>query len=76
MNFLEFWYQAHGAAIGIVVQTNNRPALIQKLYAARKESHDPDLAGLSLVQSPTDASQLWILHKRLSANAEHNDQTS
>jgi hypothetical protein len=58
---LEFWYRALAADSGIILVTSDRDALRQRLYAARRASGDADLDGLSLVLSPTDDNQLWII---------------
>lgn len=62
-NWLEFWYSALGAEVGIVIETDDRDRCKMRLYAARAAANDPDLASLSIVQSPTDPSHLWIIHK-------------
>ena len=59
--FLDLWYAALAAELGICVATTNRDILRQKLYAARKAANDPDLDSLSLILSPTDDSQIWII---------------
>lgn len=67
ISHLELWYRALAARIGIIVVTSDRDALRQRLYAARRAAGDPDLDALSLVLSPTDDSQLWIIKR--SSNA-------
>lgn len=57
---LQLWYQALAAEKGVVVETNDREKLKQKLYAARKEAKDPALNALSIRTSPDDPNQLWI----------------
>jgi len=59
---LELLYAALAEEYGIRVRTNNLPVLRQKLYALRK-AH-ADLSCLSLVQSPFDENELWILKAR------------
>ena len=59
---LELLYAALAEEYGIRVTTNNLPVLRQKLYALRK-AHD-ELSCLSLVQSPFDANELWIIKAR------------
>lgn len=68
-DFLEPWYQALDAEFGIVLETNMRDVAKGKLYAARKEADDPELAGLSIVVSPTSPeSQLWIVKRKVDDN--------
>lgn len=57
---LSFWYAALAAERGIVLETNDRERLKQKLYVARKEAADPDLEKLSIRTSPDSPNQLWI----------------
>lgn len=64
-NFLEFWYAALGTNVGICIETDDPDRCKQRLYAARKASGDPDLDCLAIVQSPTDAGHLWIIHKEI-----------
>lgn len=59
----ELWFEALGSPFGIVVQCSDVERVRQKLYALRKELKDPDLDALSLVQSPTDPKQLWIVKR-------------
>jgi hypothetical protein len=60
---LEYWYRALAEPSGIILVTNDRDGLRQALYRARRSANDPDLDGLSLVLSPTDDNQLWIIKK-------------
>lgn len=60
---LELWYRALAEPIGVILVTNDRDVLRQALYRARRASGDADLDGLSLVLSPTDDNQLWIIKK-------------
>ena len=61
---LEYWYQALGASgPGICIYASDRQRMVQKLYAARAEAKDPDLDSLSIVPSPTDDSNIWIVKR-------------
>lgn len=60
---LEAWYRALRSTHGVCLRTNDRDALMQRLYAARRECLDPDLKPLSLVQSPTAPDELWIIKR-------------
>lgn len=63
-NFLEPWYAALRANIGVAVQTNDTTICKMKLYAARKDVGDPDLQGLSILVSPiSPATELWIVKR-------------
>lgn len=55
------WYEALRAEYGVIIQTDNPALTIQHLYAARRKSGDDALKGLSIVQSPTNPSELWIV---------------
>lgn len=59
---LEYWYQALNAERGVVIRTEDRDAFRQKLYRARAEAADVQLEQLSIVFSPTDTEELWIIH--------------
>lgn len=58
---IEHLYSALHSPLGIVIQTDNAERTRQKLYRARRELMNPELDKLSLVISPTDPSQLWIV---------------
>lgn len=59
---LNLWYEALGSQYGIALQCEGDPVKVrQKLYALRKQHNDPDLESLSIVQSPSVPSQLWIV---------------
>lgn len=60
---LEYWYIALNEPVGIVVMSDNRHLLMNKLYAARQQAQDPDLQALSICMSPTNDTELWIVHK-------------
>jgi hypothetical protein len=56
------WYEALGAQHGIALQCEGDPVKVRaKLYALRAAHNDPDLEVLSIVQSPSVPSQLWIV---------------
>lgn len=52
--YLDLLHQALEADIGILVATDNVPALQQKLYTARRRAADPKLNCLILTPCPTD----------------------
>lgn len=58
------WYAALGSEKGVVITTNNTALCIQRLYAARKKANDPDLDGISIVQSPTVPGELWLVKRK------------
>jgi hypothetical protein len=68
VEYLEILYDATRARIGLVVETDNAERLRQRLYAARKDS--PDLTNLSFIISPMNGSDLWIINKGTSDDAE------
>ena len=61
---LQLWYEALAQEHGLVIAIEgDREKARQKLYRLRSAAPDPDLEGLSVVFSPTDATQLWIVKK-------------
>lgn len=69
MNYLEFWYSAYRSRAGICLRVSNPDAVRQKLYAARREACDLDLDNLSVVISPTDSGELWIVWNKAPSDA-------
>ncbi len=61
---LEYWQRALQTSAGICIETDNVNRLIQRLYQARRASFMPELESLSVVQSPANPLQVWIVHKR------------
>lgn len=76
---LEYWYQAIASEKGIKLETNDILGLQRRLYKARAESADPELANLALVPSPTTSNQLWIIKRGPAQSAgsasQSNDQS-
>lgn len=69
LSLLELLYQALRETHGLRVQTPDLTRLRQKLYTIQKEN--PETAGLSFVQSPFSADELWIVKREQeSSNAE------
>lgn len=69
--FLEWWFQALHEPVGIILTSNNRVVLMNKLYAARKAyTQDDSLQALSICVSPTDPTELWIVHKTVRIDAD------
>ncbi len=61
---LEFWYKAWHSVSGIIIRVSDPERAKQKLYASRKDSNDPDLSKISIVQSPTNPNnELWLVKK-------------
>jgi len=66
IGYLEYWYAALRAEIGVRITTDNVLTLKQALYAARREADDPDLQALSLTACPTNPTgELWIIKKAI-----------
>jgi len=59
----EIWYAALAAKSGIIIQTNDPALCKQKLYALRKALDDPDLASISIMTSPHNENELWLVKK-------------
>lgn len=62
---LELLYEALHSAVGVVVECgeSDRHSVRQKLYAQRREAGDEALATLSILDSPTVPTQLWIVRR-------------
>lgn len=60
---LSLLYEALSQTSGLVLQVSDVERARQKLYKLRADAKDPDLDCLSLVPSPTDKTQLWIVKK-------------
>ena len=56
-------YNALHSPFGIILQTDDLERVKARFYSTRAKLNDPKLDCLSLVQSPTDPSQLWIVKK-------------
>lgn len=65
--FTQAWYKALASPRGVKFTTPDPARAKQKLYEARKAAGDEALMGLSIVQSPFDENEIWIL-KRGEAN--------
>lgn len=61
--YIELWYSALAAPLGIVVWTDNPQRLSAYLYTARSKAMDPTLQCLSLIRSPTNPEHLWIIKR-------------
>ena len=66
---LEYFYDALTSPRGIFLECEDRYALRQKLYAERRASDDVQLSAISLVFSPLNPRQLWLV-KRHEPDAE------
>ena len=60
---LNHWYRALHSPLGIEIVCSDAAAIRSKLYEARKESRDPDLADISICQSPFDPMKLWLVKR-------------
>lgn len=64
-DYLSLLYSALASQCGIVVYSDDPMKLRQRLYAVRRDLADPDLLGLSFLESPTNpAEHLWIVKQR------------
>lgn len=73
---IEFWYQALAADVGIVITTDDPTRCIQKLYAARKEAGDLELDSISIVRSPTNPVEIWLVKRHGQAQVRLPDAES
>lgn len=60
---MEYLYQALRSERGICLQVSDPEKARSRLYTERRNAQDPDLDILSLVPSPTDPTQLWIVKR-------------
>lgn len=61
---LEYLYAALRSRFGVVFRHNGEfEPVRQKLYKAREEAKDPDLAALGFVKSPTADDEIWVVKK-------------
>jgi len=61
---IEFLYNALASPHGTILETTSVERLRQKLYATRRELDDEALEALSIVPSPTNECELWIVRKK------------
>lgn len=56
-------YNALHSPLGIIIETDNPERVRARFYSTRTKLSDPKLDCLSLVQSPTNTAQLWIVKR-------------
>jgi hypothetical protein len=62
-------YAALASPCGLVVYSDDPMKLRQRLYATRRDLAEPDLLGLSFLESPTNPDEhLWIVKQRSDAD--------
>lgn len=66
-DLLTHWYTALREPIGLCLRTNDRNLLRQRLYAIRARAKDEALEKLSIIFSPNEEDQLWIIKNESSA---------
>lgn len=64
------FYEALGSDVGVVIDTNDPEKVRQKLYSLRREAQDPALDCISIVASPSNPLQLWLIKKPTEAESE------
>lgn len=60
---INYLYQALTSPRGICLRTSDGDFARQKLYEARREAADPQLAALAICISPSDKDEVWIVRK-------------
>jgi hypothetical protein len=65
---LNHWYRALHSPLGIELVCSDAEGVRNRLYIARREAQDNDLAMISICQSPFDPMRLWLV-KRNPQNA-------
>jgi hypothetical protein len=59
---MDILYQAKSSPLGVVVWVSDFVKAQQRLYRARRESGDPELACLQIRRSPYDPdNELWLV---------------
>jgi hypothetical protein len=58
---INLWYQALATPFGVIIETDDPERAKQRLYALRAKSPDSDLQSLSIITSPDNPKQLWIV---------------
>ena len=66
---LEYFYKALRSKFGIYLGCSNVAALRGKLYQERANALDPDLDIISLVISPFNPNQLWLVKREVNAKS-------
>jgi hypothetical protein len=59
----DLWYAALASECGVAILTDDPAFLKQKLYAIRKGLSDPDLESISIMTSPTDPNEIWLVKR-------------
>jgi hypothetical protein len=59
----DLWYTALASEYGIVVLTNDPIRAQQKLYEIREGLADPDLKSISIMTSPDDHNEIWLVKR-------------
>lgn len=67
---LEFWFKALRSPVGLVLYTDDIERLRQKLYTVRAQYDGHELDDLFLSPSPLNPHELWIVHKRITPDAQ------
>jgi len=57
----EIWYEALASQCGTRFLTDDVAYTKQKLYAIRKSLKDPDLGGITIMTSPRDPNEIWLV---------------
>ena len=60
-DMIRFWQAAKKAKIGVVIKTDNRKLLKQKLYQARAALSTNEFDQISAV-TPEEEDTLWLVH--------------
>ncbi len=73
-NFLDQWYLALHSPAGhcFRVVEGTVTQYREHMYKARREAMDPQLDGLSIVVSPTDEQEAWIVHRKAPHGTQEN----
>ena len=75
-DFLEPWYLALRSPAGYQFRVVGSMDLAKsRLYAARAEALDTNLASLSVIVSPTTSDELWIVHHAEKKNAPRREES-
>lgn len=77
LTYLDHWYVALRSPAGYCfrVTTGDVTTYLNKLYKSRADAMDPQLKTLSLVRSPTDEREVWIVHREAAEHGPEADTT-
>lgn len=74
LDLLEILYTALQSPIGVVIRVSDFQLAQQRLYKARRDAMDPELACLQFRRSPFDPLEIWIVKGTKNESEEHREK--